>query len=166
MSSSTSFFSMHICVAWGLTYYNKFLFVCWLQTFASSLTLLHTLQLVPVTQRHEETCDDDMGTWSSDNFATINILENITWHCSGRAEIVRNHINGYAGALHTSWRWSEDLKWVFAANIPMSILTAHSHQTGGDENDAWDTGCPKKCSHVFRPKRQQIRVRWFLKSSD
>ena len=108
--------------------------------------------------------------WSSDNFATNNILG--TLHdilddaeaLTGRAEIVRNHINGYDGALHTNWRWSEDLKWVFAANIPpMSILVG---QTGvmrvmaeivmgpvSNPDYHSDSGCPfvsTSCSLVIR----------------
>ena len=56
---------------------------------------------------------------------------------------VQRNIECLYGALYTNWRWGEDLKWVFAANIPpMSILTL-VRQTGGDESDGWDSDGPR-----------------------
>ena len=151
--------------AWQSWHINKFLLM------PTTKHLLHvtTVQWLSVLNRRRHRMMTRM--WSSDNLATNNILW--TLHdilddaeaLTGRAEIVRNHINGY-GALHTNWRWGEDLKWVFAANIPpMSILTL-VRQTGGDESDGGDSdgpvsnpdyhsvsGCPfvsTSCSLVIR----------------
>ena len=79
--------------------------------------------------------------WSSGNFATNNILENITWHFRWhgrnrwwpRAEIVRNHINGYRGGLFT--QIDDGASFCCKYSSPMSILT--HRQMGGDENDGW-----------------------------
>ena len=76
---------------------------CCLLNICSQLhvTSLHYNWSPAVTQRLEMMA----RMWSSGNFATNNILENITWHFGWhgrthwwpRAEIVRNHINGYRG---------------------------------------------------------------------
>ena len=54
--------------------------------------------------------------WSSDNFATNNILGTLhdilddAGPLTCRAEIVRNHINGYRGSSHKWTMEREDLK--------------------------------------------------------
>ena len=150
-------------------------YLCWLQTFASSLTSVTRLyNWFPWRRiyRHEETCDDDTGTWSSDNFATINILENITHYMtfqtalrSGRAEIARNHINGYGGSSH---KLTMELGFKVSFCFKYSnVNTHHSFSSDG----WWGEWClryrvSQQMFPCFRPKFQQITVKRFLKSSD
>ena len=57
---------------------------------------------------------------------------------------VRDHINGYE--LFTQ---IDDGGFKVSFCCKYSNVNTQSHQTGGDENDGWDTGCPKKCPNIL-----------------
>ena len=143
---------MHICVAWGLTYYNKFLFVLTTNIrFQPDFTTHYNwFPWRRVMRRHV------MMTWGPghqiilpqstfwEHYMTFQKAQQ--WRC---AEIVRNHINGYRGLFTQMDDGARGFKVSFCCKY--SNVNTHSHQTGGDENDGWETGCPKEIYPCLRP---------------